>query len=178
MPWCPRCKTEYRPGMTHCADCGTQLIDMPAEQSDIADPKPVFLAEIRRDSDAELVIQLLEDNGIPVLQHGCLESDHLALLYTGTTLCGRKLYVSELQFDRASELLQIYQSNQGQFLYDADAFVPQEEEVPASNNRHAIRRWLLRLGIVFAAGLLISLVSPILGILSFGFLLITAWIVP
>ena len=27
MPWCPKCKTEYREGVTHCADCKTELVE-------------------------------------------------------------------------------------------------------------------------------------------------------
>ena len=27
MPWCPKCKSEYREGFTVCADCGCQLVD-------------------------------------------------------------------------------------------------------------------------------------------------------
>ena len=27
MPWCPNCKTEYREGITHCADCKTELVE-------------------------------------------------------------------------------------------------------------------------------------------------------
>lgn len=26
MPWCPKCKTEYREGFTICADCGSELV--------------------------------------------------------------------------------------------------------------------------------------------------------
>lgn len=26
MPWCPKCKTEYREGITHCADCKVELV--------------------------------------------------------------------------------------------------------------------------------------------------------
>lgn len=26
MPWCPKCKTEYRPEIDICADCGTPLV--------------------------------------------------------------------------------------------------------------------------------------------------------
>lgn len=32
MPWCPKCKTEYREGFTVCADCGSELVEEePAE---------------------------------------------------------------------------------------------------------------------------------------------------
>lgn len=27
MPWCPKCKNEYKEGYTTCADCGTELVD-------------------------------------------------------------------------------------------------------------------------------------------------------
>lgn len=27
MPWCPRCKSEYREGFTICADCGCELVE-------------------------------------------------------------------------------------------------------------------------------------------------------
>ena len=27
--WCPNCKNEYVPGITHCADCGMELVESP-----------------------------------------------------------------------------------------------------------------------------------------------------
>lgn len=27
MPWCPKCKSEYREGFSICADCGSELVD-------------------------------------------------------------------------------------------------------------------------------------------------------
>ena len=35
MPWCPKCKSEYREGFTMCADCGNQLV----EEEPIDEPK-------------------------------------------------------------------------------------------------------------------------------------------
>lgn len=33
MPWCPKCKTEYREGFTVCADCGSELVsELTAEE--------------------------------------------------------------------------------------------------------------------------------------------------
>lgn len=32
MPWCPKCKTEYREGFTVCADCGGELVEQEPEK--------------------------------------------------------------------------------------------------------------------------------------------------
>ena len=33
MPWCPKCKTEYRDGFRVCADCGSELVaEQPIEE--------------------------------------------------------------------------------------------------------------------------------------------------
>ena len=35
MPWCPKCKTEYREGFAVCADCGSELVsEEPGDSSD------------------------------------------------------------------------------------------------------------------------------------------------
>ena len=37
MPWCPKCKTEYRDGVTACPDCGSRLVEeLPEEKVCIA----------------------------------------------------------------------------------------------------------------------------------------------
>lgn len=33
MPWCPKCKTEYREGFSVCADCGSQLVEELTEEA-------------------------------------------------------------------------------------------------------------------------------------------------
>ncbi|MDO5519847.1 MAG: hypothetical protein Q4G58_05075 [bacterium] len=35
MAWCPNCKTEYRDGVTKCADCGADLVDELKEEETI-----------------------------------------------------------------------------------------------------------------------------------------------
>ena len=32
MPWCPKCRNEYREGFTVCADCGVELVDVLGEE--------------------------------------------------------------------------------------------------------------------------------------------------
>lgn len=42
MPWCPKCRNEYREGFTLCAECGVELVDS-LEESD--EQKPAFEEE-------------------------------------------------------------------------------------------------------------------------------------
>ncbi len=36
MPWCPKCKNEYREGIKVCADCGAQLVEEPFENRQVS----------------------------------------------------------------------------------------------------------------------------------------------
>ena len=41
--WCPNCGSEYRPGFTHCSDCGHELVREPPEVVVPGDgPRPPF----------------------------------------------------------------------------------------------------------------------------------------
>ena len=47
MPWCPKCKTEYRKGFTVCADCGSELgEEQPLEERKGALPEEAMEADI------------------------------------------------------------------------------------------------------------------------------------
>lgn len=65
--FCPRCKTEYRPGFERCADCGVALVQgLPAEDADdwvavVRTTDPAFLPMAR---------SVLEAAGIPFLVQG------------------------------------------------------------------------------------------------------------
>ena len=40
MPWCPKCKNEYKEGIKICADCGCELVSEEKEE------KPLTLSLI------------------------------------------------------------------------------------------------------------------------------------
>lgn len=52
--WCPRCKTEYREGITVCADCGTPLEEGSVEDFDVAE-----LCSLKDEQMAEKLLEYL-----------------------------------------------------------------------------------------------------------------------
>lgn len=100
MPYCPNCRSEYRPGFDTCADCGAGLVEEllpqeePAPQREI-DYSPgkgwVKLVNVLDDYEAELVLEMLKSEGIPVLKKAQGAGGGLAVV-KGTEI-GIDLYV-------------------------------------------------------------------------------------
>ena len=59
MPWCPKCRNEYREGFTVCADCGVELVDVLGE----ARAETVQMLNGPA-TDIEKVYEFLKDNKI------------------------------------------------------------------------------------------------------------------
>lgn len=55
--WCPKCKIEYRKGITICADCGTELVVRDGEYG-------VDICEINDEATADEIVEFLTYSGI------------------------------------------------------------------------------------------------------------------
>ncbi len=66
MAWCPKCKNEYREGVTVCPDCEIELVDELVEEEEINDrePKPVIFMEPADEEVGEKVVNYLRLNGV------------------------------------------------------------------------------------------------------------------
>ena len=111
MPFCPKCKNEYRPGIKMCSDCKVELVD------DLNDA-PVALARGFEESLKEIE-EFLKNNG---LQSTFISFDKERDTYE---LCCDKKDV-----EKAAGLLQVFQAKK-QMEYLSEKYeIPMEEMTP------------------------------------------------
>ena len=74
MAFCPNCEAEYRAGISTCPDCNLELVrELTPENKihDTSDARPVPLRSFGTSAEAELVLDLLQRNGIRAFVEGC-----------------------------------------------------------------------------------------------------------
>jgi len=101
MPFCPKCKYEYRPDVTVCPDCDLKLIaklHAPEKQEHI-DVELVTVADFTFDIQAEEAKALLESHGISAIVENAISS----MVYPG--MGGIKVSVREEDEKKAREVL-------------------------------------------------------------------------
>lgn len=105
MPYCPKCKYEYRPGIEKCPDCDVKLVDKLHEEPT---PEPEYLDLVQVGSfmyaaEAHEARLHLEANGIKAAVAGdVMTSINPAYMIADG---GAKLLVPRADADRARELL-------------------------------------------------------------------------
>ena len=65
MPYCPLCRSEYRPEISRCRDCEVELVESLSEEPAAEEPGDLMeLASFPNVAEAKMIQELLEDNGI------------------------------------------------------------------------------------------------------------------
>ena len=103
--FCPTCEAEYQPGITHCPDDNSELVEQltpDAGAGDDSEARFVMLHTVSSPAEAEMVNDILRQNGIrSVVQSG--SSDQFSPLFS-VMAPGAQLLVDERDLDRAKEL--------------------------------------------------------------------------
>jgi hypothetical protein len=109
MPYCPRCRVEYRRGFLVCADCGASLVDVLPPESPAPEvpkeppPPPVVVHVANSPLEGEVIKGRLESEGIPAI----LQYESISVVY-GITVDGigaTKVLVPASLAERAREVL-------------------------------------------------------------------------
>ena len=108
MPWCTKCKNEFRKGIDYCSDCGGELVDVLLDDK-IHSPMGAekgekLLITLTDQVFAEMVEALLKDHHVPVIKKHRGSGGYLQL-YMGMTNQGVDLYVPASLQEKALELI-------------------------------------------------------------------------
>ena len=107
--FCPVCEAEYEPGITHCPDDDTALVERLTPENSIRDNSEasfVLLHKLGSPAEAEMVNDILIQNGIrSVVKSG--GSDALSPLLSATSE-GAVILVDERDADRAGEIYRAF----------------------------------------------------------------------
>jgi hypothetical protein len=126
MPFCPSCQVEYRSGFTRCSDCDVDLVaSLPGEIPPQADTAPVELVELAafpNASEADMIQELLEDNGIGTVLRGEVDPLGIAEGNAGITLLVNRADLAEAE--------RIYEGYFAGEMEGEPQQLPEEEEDP------------------------------------------------
>lgn len=101
MPWCPKCRMEYKDGFNKCSDCECDLVE---ELEELKYENEVLLVSIGDDTEASIIESLLTAYNIPYTKR-YRESGNYMEVYMGMTNFGIDIFVPESVLENAKEIL-------------------------------------------------------------------------
>ncbi|MBM7614059.1 hypothetical protein [Alkaliphilus hydrothermalis] len=111
MPWCPKCKSEYREGFSKCNNCDLDLVEALEgdKRENINGEKDysgeALLITVGDDNIASIIEAKLKHFNIPVLKR-YKESGGYMNIYMGNTAFGIDLYVPAAALEEALGLIE------------------------------------------------------------------------
>ena len=103
MPWCPKCKAEYREEFEMCSACDVKLVEQLEPEHDEHE-EWVFLINVADGVEADLVEGFIKSGNIPVLRNYKGAGDYLKI-YMGMSHLGVDLLVPLSRLEEAKEMI-------------------------------------------------------------------------
>ncbi|HHY05167.1 MAG TPA: zinc ribbon domain-containing protein, partial [Thermoanaerobacterales bacterium] len=106
MPWCPKCRTEYRDGFTKCSDCGSELVNELEEINHevVEYDHEAFLVSVMDEIEYSIIESKLFQSGIPIMKKYKGAGAYLSV-FMGMTPFGIDIYVPSKSLKLAKELI-------------------------------------------------------------------------
>ncbi|SET58650.1 Putative signal transducing protein [Natronincola peptidivorans] len=148
MPWCPKCKLEYRDGFEKCNDCKIDLIEEleKHEKEAIVFDTEVLLTSVTDHIHADIIEAKLNDSGIPVLKKHREIGGYLNI-YMGMTSLGIDIYVPSKLLEEAKEIISLDVSEGEVALLTNDKTSDDEEAIKKAEKEYKKKR-LMRVWII------------------------------
>ncbi len=167
MPWCPKCKSEYRESFDVCKECNEELVDsLDEEQEEVEYDHDTFLISVRDEFEAEIVDSLLQAEGIPTVKRYKGVGQYLQV-YMGKSYEGIDIYVPSKCLGKGKEII----SNQLSFedLYTDEHKNEDTSELGQIHSTYSnIKKWgIILLLLPTLIGILMLVVSVIHSLTSF-----------
>ena len=106
MPWCPKCKCEYREGFSNCSDCECELVEVlesTKEEAIEENDTEAFLISVSDDFEAKLIESKLTAFDIPSLK----KTSGVNGIYGFPGNCDINIYVPSKLLDNAKDIINI-----------------------------------------------------------------------
>ncbi len=110
--YCPKCKSEYIEGYTHCKKCDVDLVDeLPEEPHEhkakdnyLPSIDPVAVKYVSNAVDAEMMMEILRNEGIPCFRKSREAGGYLSISM-GFSIFGEDIYVDKENAQAALDIL-------------------------------------------------------------------------
>lgn len=104
MPWCPKCRIEYRENYSTCTDCNSSLVEkLDDEKSE--NNHEAFLTTVYSDIEADMLESLLNSYKIPVLRK-YQGAGGILKIYLGGAISPIDIFVPSELYDLAKDLIE------------------------------------------------------------------------